>query len=401
MEKQKGVIIGLFLALFLCFSGNGVVNAEPSVEGEIEEMSQTELVDTQISHLKIDDIQQYWAKVSSEYGGFLPESQKGNFLDFLKGDKQFEIKAWVLGLVKFLLHELVVNGKLLGMLLLLTVFAHILQSFQNAFERHTVSKAAYFVTLLVLAMLAMNGFHVAMTYAKEAVDAMVHFTIAMLPLLLAMMAALGGLTASSLFHPVIIFLVHTSGLLVSTLVLPLLFFSAVLGIVSTLNESYKVTRLATLFRTAAIGLLGVFMTVFLGVVSVQGTTAASVDGLTIRTAKFIAGNFVPVIGRMFTDATDTVMSASLLVKNTIGMAGLVILLAICAFPAMKILSIALVFNFAAAVLQPLGGGAVIECLSIIGKSILYVFAAMVLIGFMFFLAVTLMIAASNIAFMMR
>lgn len=143
------------------------------------------------------------------------------------------------------------------------------------------------------------------------------------------------------------------------------------------------------------------MTIFLGVVSVQGTTAAAADGLTLRAAKFIAGNFVPVVGRMFTDATDTVMSASLLLKNTIGMSGLVILLAICAFPAMKVLSIALIFQLSAAALQPLGNGAIIDCLGIIGKSILYVFAAMALIGFMFFLAITLMVAASNIAFMMR
>lgn len=95
------------------------------------------------------------------------------------------------------------------------------------------------------------------------------------------------------------------------------------------------------------------------------------------------------------------MSASLLLKNTIGMSGLIMLLAICAFPALKVLSIALIFQLSAAVLQPLGNGAIIDCLAIIGKAVLYIFAAMALIGFMFFLAITIMVAASNIAFMMR
>ncbi|WP_059103297.1 stage III sporulation protein AE [Shouchella shacheensis] len=396
----KRMMVAVVILLSFCFVSFESVQAESEADAE-DTFNQEELLDTQLEALKLDEVQQYWERVSEEYGGFLPESQKGSLTDFLKGDKQFHIKDWGIGLLKYLLHEVLVNGRLLGMLLLLTIFAQVLQSFQNAFEQQTVSKTAYAVTLLVLAMVAMNGFHVAITYAREAIESMVHFLIALLPLLLAMMASLGGLTSSALFHPVIIFLVHTSGLLINNLVLPLLFFSAVLGIVSTLSDNYKVTRLSALFRKAAVGLLGVFMTVFLGVVSVQGATAAASDGLTIRTAKFIAGNFVPVIGRMFTDATDTVMSASLILKNTVGMTGLILLLAICAFPAIKVLSIALIFNISAAVLQPLGGGPIIDCLEIIGKSVLYVFAALALVGLMFFLAITLMIAASNIAFMMR
>ena len=54
-------------------------------------------------------------------------------------------------------------------------------------------------------------------------------------------------------------------------------------------------------------LLGLFFTIFLGVISVQGASAAVTDGITLKTAKFITGNFIPVIGRMFTDATDTVI----------------------------------------------------------------------------------------------
>ena len=68
-------------------------------------------------------------------------------------------------------------------------------------------------------------------------------------------------------------------------------------------------------------LLGLFFTIFLGVISVQGASAAVTDGITLKTAKFITGNFIPVIGRMFSDATDTVISASVLLKNTVGIAG--------------------------------------------------------------------------------
>ncbi len=70
------------------------------------------------------------------------------------------------------------------------------------------------------------------------------------------------------------------------------------------------------------------------------------DGITLRTAKFITGNFIPVLGRMFTDATDTVISASLLLKNTVGILGVAILICIAAFPAIKVLSLAFIYKLA-------------------------------------------------------
>ena len=62
----------------------------------------------------------------------------------------------------------------------------------------------------------------------------------------------------------------------------------------------------------------IFLTIFLGVLSVQGTATAVADGIAVKTAKFVTGNFIPVVGRMFTEAADTVISASGLLKNTVG-----------------------------------------------------------------------------------
>ncbi|NEU29604.1 stage III sporulation protein AE [bacterium LRH843] len=376
-------------------------NFAPVVFAEKELVDEQRFIEKQVEQLQLDEIRMFWEEIATEYGGFLPESQKGTFMEFVRGEKQFSFKEWGIGLVRFLLHELLVNGKLLGSLILLTIFCTILQTLQNAFEQHTISKVAYAITYMVLMIIALNSFRVAIGYAADAISTINHFMMALLPLLLAMMASIGNITSAFLFHPLIIFLVNMSGLLIHYVVLPLLFLSAVLSIVSTLTDHYKVTKLASFLRTIAVGTLGVFLTVFLGVLSVQGASTAVADGITIRTAKFIAGNFVPVVGRMFTDAADTVLGASLLLKNTVGVAGLGILLLICAFPAIKVLSLAIIFNFSAAILQPLGGGPIIECLSIIGKSVVFVFAALAIVCLMFFLAITIMIAAGNLSLMMR
>ena len=383
----------------------------PTVQASPQEEEQNEanesidatqqMVDSQIDKLNLEDLKGFWENITQEYGGFLPESQKGTLYDFIKNGHSIDLQGVFSGMIKFAFHEIIVNGKLLGSLILLTIFSMLLQMLQNSFEKSSISKVAYGIVFMVLIIIALNSFHVAVTFANEAISTMTGFILALVPLLLALMAASGGVISAAFFHPVILFLMNTSGMLIEYIVLPLLFLATLLHVVSALSEQYKVTQLANLLRNISIGILGLFLTIFLGVISVQGASSAITDGVAIKTAKFVTGNFIPVIGRMFTDAADTVINASLLLKNSVGIAGVAVLLFIVAFPAIKILMISLIYKFAAAVLQPLGGGPVIACLDIISKSVLYVFAALAVVSLMFFLSITVIIAAGNLTMMVK
>ncbi|WP_307196994.1 stage III sporulation protein AE [Neobacillus niacini] len=398
--KQRLQFIPIIILLFLFFTSTSV-QANEEVNDASTPLSPQELVDAQLETMDLTELKQYWEDIQTKYGGFLPESQKGSLYDFVKGDKQFSFKEWTHGIIKFLFHEFVVNGKLLGSLILLTIFSMFLQSMQNAFESSTISKVAYSIVYMVLVIIALNSFHIVIEYTNEAIASMISFVLALIPLLLALIASSGGIISAAFFHPVILFLMNISGMFMQFVILPLLFLATLLSIVSTMSDQYKVTQLAQLLRNWSIGLMGLFLTVFLGVISVQGASTAITDGVAIRTAKFVTGNFIPVIGRIFTDAADTVVSASGLLKNSVGIAGVAILLIIVAFPAFKILMIAFIYKFAAAILQPLGGGPVIKCLDIISKSVIYVFAALGIVSLMFFLSITVIVAAGNLTMMMR
>lgn len=395
------ILILISIALIIPINVQAVSSPQQTEETETKSPDSATIVEDQVERLDINEVKSYWDAVMTEYGGFLPESQKGSLYQFLSGEKELSVQEWMKAFLKYLFHELIANGKLLGTLILLTVFSMLLQLLQNAFNQSAVSKVAYALVYMVLIIIALNSFHVAIQYTNDAIQSMTNFILALIPLLLALMASSGGLVSAAFFHPVIIFLMNTSGLLIQNVVLPLLFLSALLNIVSTLTDQYKVTQLAGLLRNISIGLLASFLTIFLGVISVQGASAAVTDGITIRTAKFITGNFIPVLGRMFTDATDTVISASILLKNTVGVIGVAVLLCIAAFPAIKVLSLAFIYKFAASILQPLGGGPVIACLDIISKSVIYIFAALAIVSLMFFLSITVIIAAGNLTIMMR
>ncbi len=360
------------------------------------------IIKEQAERLNTEQVESYWDQLLKQYGGFFPDGKQPTFMDLIvPGGEGLSIRTIFSGLLRFFFHEIMYNGKLLASIIILTVFSMILETLQSAFNRNAVSKVAYSISYIVLIILAINSFSVAIGYAKSAISDMIHFMISMIPLLLTLLASMGNLVSVSVLHPLIIFMIHLIGTLIYTVVFPLLFFSALLHIVSSLTDRYKVTQLANLLRNVSVALLGVCLTVFLGVISVQGATSAATDGVTIRTAKYVTGNFIPVVGRMFSDAADTVIGASLLIKNAVGIVGVIIIIMLCAFPALKILTLAFIYNLAAALMQPLGDSPIVQCLQTIGKSLIYVFAALASVGLMFFLAITIMITAGNISVMMR
>jgi stage III sporulation protein AE len=383
--------------MLLLFSGlfDGLIQVTVQAASPIDTLAgkQAEKLDT-------GPVEQYWTQLMKEYGGYFPENRAPSFQELIQG-KPFEPNTILKGLLKYVLHEVMVNGKLLASIVVLAVFSLILETIQSAFEKNTVSQVAYALTYVVLIIIAINSFSVAIVYAKDAIGDMVGFMLAVIPLLLTLLASMGNLVSVTVLHPLVVFMIHTVSTMIYVIVFPLLFFSAVLHIVSAVSERYKATQLADLLRNAAVAMLGVFVTVFLGVISIKGATGAVTDGVTVRTAKYVASNFVPVVGRLFSDATDTVLGASLLVKNAVGIAGVVIIIMLCAFPALKILTLAVIYKVSAAVMQPLGASPISKMLSTIGKSMIYVFATLAAVGLMFFLAITIIITASNVSVMVR
>ncbi|GGM40223.1 stage III sporulation protein AE [Paraliobacillus quinghaiensis] len=395
MKLSTKIIVVLMIFLFITIQLPENVNA--SMNSSTTNQENLSLLD----NVSMKETSEFWDQLGSNYGGYLPDIKNVSFREFIKNQDALSVKDWIRAVITYFGYEVILNGKLLGTLIILTLCSTILQGIQTAFESKTISKVADIVIMLVLLMLALHSFQLAATYVNETILQMRDFMLAILPLMLGLMASFGSITAITIFHPIIVTCMHLSVLLISKIIIPLFFLSALLQMVSTLNESFQVTKLAELMKNTGLALLGISLTVFLSVISVQGATSAIQDGVAMKTTKFVTGNFIPVVGKLFTDAADTILSASLLLRNAVGIVGVIILLAIVLFPAIKIMVISLIYKVTSAVLQPLGDGPILKCLDIMSKHILYLFAALLSVSLMFFLTIVLLVVASNITLMLR
>jgi stage III sporulation protein AE len=220
-------------------------------------------------------------------------------------------------------------------------------------------------------------------------------------MLIALLVSVGGITSSAVFQPIIF---GSISLIVTTIkyfILPLVYFSAVLSLLNNLSEGIKVGRLASLLRQVAVGLMGVLLTIFLGVISVQGVASSSIDSATIKTAKFAMDKFVPIVGKFLNDAFDTVVTCSLLIKNGIGIVGLVVLLMICLFPLIKIFSVIAIYRITSALIEPILDNQIVKCLNEMSNSLLIIFSAVISVGVLFFVFITVIMGVGNMTVMLR
>lgn len=392
-----------FVILMLCLLGPQTVRGESTAAGqEKETITPQKVIAEQQQVLDLQELETFIQTVDQEINSYLPQISLQNMIEsFKKGELEFSPQQLIQGIFKYFLREVTVNFALLGKLLVIAVICCILQNIQNSFEGGTVAKLAYFVCFLVVITLAVGSFRMAAEVGLASINRMVAFMKLLLPVLLVLLTAMGGITSVALLQPLLMVFLSFMCTFIQIVIFPLIYLSAVLAIANNVSESFKVSRIAGLIKQLTKVGIGLVLTVFIGVITVEGVAGAVVDGVTLRTAKFMTGAFVPVAGGMFADALDAVVGGSLLLKNAVGITGVLVLGAIVIFPVLKILAIAIIYRIASALLQPLGDSLIANTLEEMSGSLFLAFAAVLSVAIMFFLTITVIVGTANITVMLR
>ncbi len=390
------LVTALFTVFFHAFPG-------PSFGYEVAQGDVSAVrMASQVDELNLAELEQLIRQLDQEVGGYLPDfSLSAVFRDMREGALKLNFGDIIGGLLRYFVGELLAGSSILGKIVVLAVLCAVLQNLSAAFEKGTASKLAYGVTYLVLFSLALTSFAIAVNIGRQAVQQMVDFVHAILPVMITLMAAVGGIASAALLHPMLLLAVSMLSTLIRNVVFPLVYFAAILAIVSHFSERFQVSRQAKLLRDISIGALGVFMTAFTGVLAIYGIAGAVTDGVTLRAAKFATGAFVPVVGKMLADALEAVVGTSLLLKNAVTVVGIAAIFFITIFPALKILAMAFIYKLAGALVQPFGDGQTADALETMGNSLLLVFAAVVSVGLMFFFVLAIIAGIGNVTVMMR
>lgn len=207
----------------------------------------------------------------------------------------------------------------------------------------SVSKVTYFACYIVIATLCIKTFVVTIDSFKGTVDILTTLMQIISPFLMTILIATGAISSVGIIQPMLLFLASFIGFLVNYLVIPFLTISVAFNIVNSITDKLSLSRLSNMFSKVAIWVVGVFLTIFLSVLSLESSVTSSIDSLAVKTTQAAVSNFVPVVGKFFSDSFETVVGATKIVGRVGGTVGIIAIIGISLIPVIKILATMITF----------------------------------------------------------
>jgi len=268
-------------------------------------------------------------------------------------------------------------------------------------EKKTSTRVAGYVCFLLVAVFLVQDVAEHAQTAEASVQHMSGGMQRLFPLLLTLLAAVGGTTGAALLQPAVVAAAGAMTSTISRVTLPLASAAALVILVDHLGEEKRFSRLSSLLYTAATWVLGICFTVFLGVMFTQGMGAAAADGIAIRTAKYALDNFVPIVGGLFADTVDTLVGGSLLIQNALGVTGLLMVLMLCMTPLCQTLAAVVLYKGVAALLQPIAEGRILSCMEDFSRVLMLLFIVQLCAAAMFLLLIAQILAMTHFTVLLR
>ncbi|PAB60960.1 stage III sporulation protein AE [Anaeromicrobium sediminis] len=391
--KKTILILLIFFAL---------TSTSYSLDNNNNTYSQEDILNEQINSIDFQSIDKILDEIDVNGKRELSNiNVKKMLIDIIKGEGNYSVKAGIEYSFKVLFREIISNSHILAQIIILSIICTLLSNLSSAFESDSVAQLAYMVCYLLIITLAIKNFSNAISIGNKSIDNMLSFMQALFPILITFIVSTGSITTATLFQPIIYSSISIVSTFMQTIIMPLIFFTAILSMVNNLSSKIHINKLSSLLREGTLVAMGFILTLFSGVIAIKGVTSAASDGLTLRTARFAVESFVPVVGGFISDAFDTIIGCSVLLKNAVGIIGIIVLLIIVSMPLLKILSLIFLYKISAAIIEPITDSKLVNCLNEISKAMVLVFAVVASVAIMFFLAVTIIIGTGNLTLILK
>ena len=218
-------------------------------------------------------------------------------------------------ILKILGNEIALSVTTIGGVLAIIVIHAILKQIGESIGNNSISKIAHFVQFILIVTLVMSSFNTVIDMVRNTISNLIGYINILVPLLLSLIITSGSVVTASTLQPIILAIIVFIGNGINLYILPLILISTVLGIVSNISDKIQINKLTKMFKSGIVWVVGFVFTMFVSILSLEGTLTSSVDGLTIKGLKTASSTFIPVVGKVLGDSIDTVLRCNICYKK--------------------------------------------------------------------------------------
>ena len=277
----------------------------------------------------------------------------------------------------------------------IAIICALLKNLQDAFADESISKIAFYACFVLVIMILSKSFIISISLAKNVINNISEFMNALLPILVTMIGLAGGFTSAVALDPFVLGAVVLIPKIYTTIIIPFILMEFVLEFANNLSEEHKITNLCGLLKQCILWFQGIIVTVFIALLTIRGITSKTLDAVTLKTAKFAIDNFIPIVGKTFSDAIASVAGYSLIIKNAISSIGLIVIVFILLYPIIKLVMMTFIYKLAAALVEPISDSRITKSLEAAGNSMVLIISCVLTISLIFFILIAIMAQAGS------
>ena len=370
-------------------SGSSI--ADEDLEQELEDEVQQQLDDLDFSSL--EELLQ--ALTDGELAIFGGSSFVDKLSDLINGNFDDGTSLWS-SILTIFFDNLLSLLPIISIIIAVSLIGSMLQGLKPYNNGKSMANIIHFVTYGIIVVLVLSITVKMVMMTTSTIETMKAQMDAIFPILLTLLTAIGGTASTAVYQPAMALLTGTILNLFTYILLPIFIFSVVFSVVSNLSNSVKLDKFTSFFNSTFKWLTGLIFTIFTAFLSIQGIAAGSVEGISIKTAKYAIKSYIPILGSYISDGMGIILLSSNLIKNSVGATGLFLLLATILSPLIELILFMLALKLIAGIIEPLGNKQIANFISSLSKSMVLLIVLIIGIAFIYFIMLGLIMCSANV-----
>lgn len=393
--KNKRFSIFVMLCILL-FQLGFMLKPEKTFAVENNNSDNTEKYIIEENSEKLKSLYNYINKIKGDneaLGNINPEDLINNYIE--KGESGIGLNEIITLILNILFREIKVVLKLMLSVLTVAILCSFLKNLQDAFKNENISNVAFFACYSILIVILSRSLLISIGVATDVIKNICDFMAILLPVLVSMIAISGGIVQAATMDPLVIGAVALIPKIYKAVIIPLILIHCALQFANNISEEHKIDNLCKLTKQTVLLLQGLIITFFIGLLTIRGITADTMDAVALKTTKFAVDNFIPIVGKTFSDAITSVAGYSLIIKNAISGLGLTVILLIILYPVIKLIAMTYIYKISAALIEPISDKRITSSISVVGDSMTLLLSCVISVSFMFFILLGIIAQASK------
>lgn len=307
----------------------------------------------------------------------------------IQGKLPFSLQSFVETIFHGFAANLTQERKMYVYLILIAVVGAVLSNFSSLLQGKQVAETAFYAVYILFFSVLLSAFIQVAQIAEETLTQLLDFIKVLAPSYFMTMTFSQGAVTSGIYYQFTLSMIALVDYVLVKFALPAIHIYFLLKIANQLSKQDMFTKMAELVHDAVKFVMKTMFGIMMGINVIQGMLLPLTSQIENSAVIKMAGA-IPGFGSTISSVASTVLCAGKLVKNSVGVAGVIVVVLYCGVPLLRLVVNRFLFQVTNAVIQPVSDKRITSCIGAVVESLKLLTYAVFVGCMMFVISIAIM-----------